>query len=362
MATALAEPPQLFEPICVGPLTLRNRIVMAPMTRNRAGEGDAPQAINVEYYRQRASAGLIITEASQVSPQGKGYMHTPGCYSEAQARGWRKVTDAVHAAGGRIFLQLWHVGRISHPSFQQGAAAPVAPSPVLPAGQVLTEDGPRPYVVPRALNLDEIVDIVAQFRDAAAQALAAGFDGVELHAANGYLIDQFLRDGTNLRADAYGGSPENRGRLLREIIEVVAQLWGADRVGVRLSPASGFNDMRDSNPQVMFLYLAGMLSDYRLAYLHMVEESAIGPFDWQALRRAYRGLYMANGGYDRSSAADALAEGRADLISFGKPFISNPDLVARLETGAVLAPGDRSSFYGGTERGYIDYPALAAAE
>jgi len=359
MPEAMSNPTSLFEPFALGPVRLRNRIVMAPMTRNRAGEGDAPQAINVEYYRQRASAGLIITEASQVSRQGKGYVHTPGCYSEAQMLGWRKVTDAVHAAGGKIFLQLWHVGRISHPSFQEGSAQPVAPSAVLPAGQVLTELGPRPYVTPRPLGLDEIPAIVAQFRHGAATAQEAGFDGVELHAANGYLIDQFLRDGTNLRGDAYGGSPANRARLLREIIGAVTEVWNAGQVGVRLSPASGFNDMRDKDPQGLFEYVAEMLSGYGLAYLHVVEESALPSFNWQAIRRAYRGTYMANGGYDRSSASTALRDGHADLVSFGKPFISNPDLVARLQDDIALTAGDRSSYYGGTERGYIDYPAIA---
>ena len=361
MAEADQDRARLFEPATLGPVTLRNRIVMAPMTRNRAGEGDVPQAMNVEYYRQRSSAGLIVTEASQVSVQGRGYMHTPGCHDEAQVIGWRKVTDAVHASGGRIFLQLWHVGGISHPSFQPGGGLPVAPSAVLPAGNVLTPDGLLPYVAPRALAIDEIPGIVGQFRNAAVQARIANFDGVELHAANGYLIDQFLRDGTNLRDDSYGGPPENRARLLRETIDAVAEVWGSGRVGVRLSPASGFNDMRDSNPEALFAYVAEMLSDYRLAYLHIVEESALPDFDWSAIRRAYRGTYMVNGGYDRKRALDAVAEGRADLISFGKAFISNPDLVARLERDAELSPGDRSTFYGGSAEGYIDYPALAAA-
>jgi N-ethylmaleimide reductase len=348
----------LFDPIGLGPLMLRNRIVMAPMTRNRAGDQNAAQPIMAEYYRQRASAGLIITEASQVSRQGTGYLNTPGCYSDAQVEGWRKVTDAVHSEGGRIFLQLWHVGRISHPSFQDESAAPVAPSAVLPKGEVLTAGGLLPYVTPRALEIDEIPGIIAQFKHGAAQAQAAGFDGVELHAANGYLIDQFIRDGTNKRTDIYGGLPENRGRLLREIIESVAGLWGSERVGVRLSPASSFNDMSDSDPHSTFGYLAEMLSECGLAYLHVVEESSASSFDWGPIRRAYRGIYMANGGYDRSSATSALAQGNADLISFGKPFISNPDLVGRLRNGVSLSPGDRSSFYGGDERGYTDYPAL----
>lgn len=351
----------LFDPFVMGSLILPNRIVMAPMTRNRAGAEDTAQPIMAEYYGQRSSAGLIITEASPISRQGTGYLNTPGCYSDAQVRGWRQVTDAVHAKGGLVFLQLWHVGRISHPSFQADSALPVAPSAVKPGGEVTTREGPRPYVTPRALDLDEIPFIVGQFRHAAEQALAAGFDGLELHAANGYLIDQFIRDGTNKRTDAYGGTPQNRGRLLQEIIECVAEIWASDRIGVRLSPASGFNDMRDSDPHQTFGYLAEMLSSYGLAYLHVVEESVESGFDWEPIRRAYRGTYMANGGYDHASAAHALSRGHADLISFGKAFISNPDLVARLRRGISLSPGDRSSFYGGGERGYTDYPAVSFA-
>jgi N-ethylmaleimide reductase len=348
----------LFDPFELGPLILRNRIVMAPMTRNRASDDSIPLPLMAEYYRQRASAGLIITEASQISRQATGYLNTPGCYSDAQVRGWRQVTDAVHGESGRIFLQLWHVGRISHPSFQPDFAPPVAPSPVLPAGEVLTRGGRVPYVLPRALHIDEIQSIVEQFRNGAKQAMKAGFDGVELHAANGYLIDQFIRDRTNQRDDCYGGPAQNRARLLREIVEAVAAIWGSDRVGVRLSPASSFNDMADSDPHATFGYLAEMLSGCALAYLHIVEESAQPGFDWEPIRKAYRGTYMANGGYDRTSAASALASGHADLISFGKPFISNPDLVTRLRTGVSLRNGDRSSFYGGDERGYTDYPAL----
>jgi len=348
----------LFDPFRMGPLTLPNRIVMAPMTRNRASADGTPLPLMAEYYRQRASAGLIVTEASQISRQGTGYLNTPGCYSDAHVRGWRKVTDAVHAQRGRIFLQLWHVGRISHPSFQAGFSLPVAPSAVLPRGDVLTLEGRVPYVLPRPLGIEEIPGIVEQFRSGAEQAMAAGFDGIELHAANGYLIDQFIRDGTNKRTDSYGGLPENRGRLLREILEAVCAVWGSERVGVRLSPASSFNDMSDSDPHATFGYLAEMLSDCALAYLHMVEESAAPGFDWEPIRRAYRGTYMANGGYDRTSASSALARGHADLISFGKPFISNPDLVTRLRQGVSLSEGDRSSFYGGDERGYTDYPAL----
>lgn len=360
MANDLGVRGRLFEPTELGGLRLNNRIVMAPMTRNRAGAGETPTAMNAEYYRQRATAGLIITEASQVSQQGAGYPRTPGNFTTAQVAGWRAVTDAVHDAGGRIFLQLWHVGRISHPSFQIGGAPPVAPSPIRAAGNAVTETGPQPFVTPRALHVDEIPGIVDQFAAGAANALSAGFDGVELHAANGYLIDQFLRSGTNRRDDAYGGAKENRARLLFEIVEAVANVVGSDRMGVRLSPASGFNDMRDDDPAALFGYVAEALSACGLAYLHVVEES-VAPFDWPLMRRAYRGTYMANGGYDRARAIAAVDTGAADLISFGAPFISNPDLVKRLVRGAPLAQGDRSSFYGGDARGYVDYPPLAAA-
>lgn len=351
----------LFEPYQLGAVRLSNRVVMAPMTRNRAGPGDAPTTMNVEYYRQRAGAGLIISEASQVSGQAKGYPHTPGNFTPEQVRGWRRVTDAVHDAGGRMFLQLWHVGRISHPSHQPGGALPVAPSAVLPRGYAVTSDGPQPYVMPRALHVDEISGVIAQFAAGASNALAAGFDGVELHAANGYLIDQFLRNGANLRDDAYGGSHENRTRFLIQVVEAVSDVVGADRISVRLSPASSFNDMSDDDPQALFEYVAARLSGYGLACLHVVEESVLPDFDFGALRRAFRGRYMVNGGYDRDRAANAIATGYTDLVSFGAPFISNPDLVERLRRGAALAQGDRASFYGGDERGYIDYPSLAAA-
>ncbi len=350
---------KLFEPIDIGSVRIRNRVVMAPMTRNRADETDAPQRINVEYYRQRAGAGLIITEASQVSPQGKGYLRTPGIHSDRQITGWRYVTDAVHAAGGCIFLQLWHVGRISHPSFQPDRALPVAPSAIRPDGEVRTESGRRRFVTPRALHVDEVGDVVAQFRTGAENAKDAGFDGVEIHAANGYLIDQFLRDGTNRRTDAYGGSIARRARLLLEVIDAVSSAWSAGRTGVRLSPISRFNDMMDSDPAATFGHAAEALSARRLAYLHVVETGP-GTFDWSLLRRKFAGPYMANGDYSRERAAEALQDGRADLVSFGIPFLANPDLVERFRRGASLNEPDRSSFYGGDARGYVDYPELSA--
>jgi N-ethylmaleimide reductase len=347
----------LFTPVRIGPLELANRVVMAPMTRNRAGAGDVPQAIAAEYYQQRASSGLIITEASQISPQGKGYPATPGIYSAAQVAGWQAVTDAVHRAGGRIFLQLWHVGRISHPSLQVGGALPVAPSALRPAGEAMTETGMQPFVTPRALEAEELPGIIQAYRQGALNATEAGFDGVEIHAANGYLLDQFLRDGTNKRTDAYGGSIENRSRLLLEAVEVVAKAIGAGRVGVRLTPLNPFNDIADSNPEATFGTVAEKLGQRGLAYLHVFETG--GEFDWAALKRAFGGPYIANGGYDKARAAAVLASGRTDLVAFGVPFIANPDLVARLKTDAALAAPDQATFYGGDARGYTDYPPLA---
>jgi len=348
----------LFAPVRIGPLDLTNRVVMAPMTRNRAGAGDVPQAIAAEYYGQRASDGLIVTEASQISPQGKGYPGTPGIYSAAQIAGWQIVTDTVHRAGGRIFLQLWHVGRISHPSLQEGGLLPVAPSAIQPAGAAMTATGLQPFVTPRALETEELPGIVEAYRQAALNAKEAGFDGVEIHAANGYLLDQFLRDGTNKRTDSYGGPIENRARLLFEVVEVVSRAIGAGRVGVRLSPAGAFNDMSDSDPEASFGYVAAQLGRRGLAYLHVFETGPV-EFDFVALKHAFGGPYIANGGYDKARAAGALSTGRADLVAFGVPFIGNPDLVARLQAGAPLAEADRATFYGGDHRGYTDYPALA---
>jgi N-ethylmaleimide reductase len=356
----------LFTAVRVGPYQIENRVVMAPLTRNRAGDGNVPRAMAVEYYVQRASAGLIVTEATQVSPQGVGYPGTPGIHTAEQVEGWRRITDAVHAEGGRIFLQLWHVGRISHPSLQPDGALPVAPSAIRPEGSTFTASGLQPFVTPRALDAKEIPGIVEAYRTGASNAHAAGFDGVEIHAANGYLIDQFLRDGSNTRTDGYGGPIENRARFLFEVLDAVAGVWGADRVGIRLSPVNSFNSMRDSNPDATFGYVAERLSRYGLAYLHVVETDSGKPndpqtFDRDALRAAYGGLYIANGGYDRPRADHAIASGKADLVSFGAPYVANPDLVERFALGAPLNHPDPSSFYGGDERGYIDYPFLDEA-
>ncbi len=352
----------LFTPIRLGRYELKNRLVMAPMTRNRAAIGDVPHAINVEYYAQRASAGLIVTEGSQVSSQGKGYPGTPGIYSQYQVEGWRAVTDAVHDRGGRIFLQLWHVGRISHPSLQPGGALPIAPSALRPDGDCMTYEGPKPFVTPRALETNEIPGIVESFRKGAANALEAGFDGVEIHAANGYLIDQFLRDGTNRRSDAYGGPVENRTRFLLEVTESVASVFGGDRVGVRFSPVNPFNSISDSNPDETFGYAANALNRFGLAYLHVLE-GGIGDgasdYDPAALRDAFDGAYIANNGYDKYRADAALSSGGADLVAFAKDFLANPDLPARFAAGAPLNQPDPATFYGGDAKGYTDYPALA---
>jgi N-ethylmaleimide reductase len=354
--------PDLFAPSQLGPLLLPNRIVMAPMTRNRAGAGNVPTALNAEYYVQRASAGLIVTEATQVSPQGVGYPGTPGIHSDAQVEGWRLVTDAVHRAGGRIFLQLWHVGRISHPSLQPDGALPVAPSAIAAEGEAFTASGPQPFVVPRALETGEIPGVVGQFEDGARRALAAGFDGVEIHAANGYLIDQFLRDGANRRTDRYGGSALNRARFLLEVTEAVAGVWDGDQVGVRLSPWSDFNSMRDSDPPATFGHAAQALAPFGLAYLHLVEPAGGVPAGAAplapALKAAFGGPLVVNGGYTRALAEAAIARGDADLVSFAASFLANPDLPARLARNAPLNAPEPATFYGGDHRGYTDYPVL----
>jgi len=354
----------LFTPVQIGYYRLANRIVMAPMTRNRAGPGNVPQALNVEYYTQRAGAGLIITEGSQVSPQGVGYPATPGIHSREQVAGWRQITDAVHARRGRIFLQLWHVGRISHPSLQPDGALPVAPSAIKPAGQAFTYQGLHDFVTPRALPLAEIPGIIEQFRSASSNALEAGFDGVEIHAANGYLIDQFLRDGSNQRDDNYGGSVENRVRLLHEIIVGICDVWTRNCIGVRLSPLNPFSDMRDSNPEALFSQVVAGLNQFDLAYLHINEQGqdtpgVAGPaFDLRKLRRLFNGPYIANAGYDLMRANTTLAAGDADLIAFGTLCLANPDLPERFARNAPLNTPDPDTFYGGTAKGYTDYPAL----
>lgn len=348
----------LLEPIQLGDIKLRNRLVMAPMTRNRA-TSTIPQPMMATYYRQRASAGLIVSEASQVSPQGVGYPNTPGIHSDEQVRAWKAITKGVHEEGGRIYLQLWHVGRISHPSLQPDGRQPIAPSAIRPDGQAFTPRGQQPFETPRALATDEIPGIVEQFVSGAKNALAAGFDGVEIHGANGYLLDQFLRSGSNRRDDRYGGSLENRARLLLEVTDAVIAVAGSGRTSVRLSPGSSFNDMHDDNPAETFEYVARELGKRKLSYLHVIEkDDDIDVFDYDALKRAFGGLYMANDGYDPDDAARSIENGRADLVSFGKLFISNPDLPERLRIGAPLACADPDTFYGGGAEGYIDYPPL----
>jgi N-ethylmaleimide reductase len=354
----------LFLPYRLGSLGLANRIVMAPLTRSRAGSGDVPTPLMATYYAQRAGAGLIVSEASQISPQGKGYIQTPGIYSDAQVAGWKQVTDAVHAQNGKIFIQLWHVGRISHPELQEGGALPVAPSAVKAAGQVYTGRGMVDMVTPRALGIEEIPGIIADYRHAAELAREAGFDGVEIHAANGYLIDQFLRDQTNRRTDHYGGSIENRSRLLLEVTDAVLQVWEHDRVGVRLSPLSPFNDIADSDPEPLFRHAVEALSARRIGYLHLIEGVTGGPretghsFRLATLRPLFKGTYIGNNGYTRNLALATRAENGADLIAFGKLFLANPDLVERLRRNGPLNEPDEATFYGGDATGYTDYPFL----
>ena len=359
---------KLFRPVNAGDLKLANRIVMAPLTRNRArAEDDAPYEIHAEYYAQRAGAGLIVSEATQISPEGKGYAWTPGIHSDAQIAGWKAVTDAVHAKGGKIVVQLWHVGRISHVSLQPRGQAPVAPSAIAADSKTFDGEGFVPTSEPRALRLDEIPRLVGEYRQAARNAMTAGFDGVEIHAANGYLIDQFLRDGSNRRTDEYGGSPENRIRFLRDVTLAVTDEIGAGRVGVRLSPFSGANGISDSDPMAVFGPAVDMLDGFGLAYLHFIEGQTGGArdadqADLDALRARFRGVYMANNGYDRQMAIDAVEEGRADLVAFGRPYIANPDLAERLRRDAPLNEADQSTFYGGGREGYTDYPFLKESE
>ncbi|WP_088100004.1 alkene reductase [Xanthomonas retroflexus] len=357
----------LFQPYPLGPLTLANRIVMAPLTRNRAGEGLVPSPLASTYYAQRASAGLIITEATQVSAQAQGYQDTPGLYTQDQIDGWRTVTDAVHARGGHIFVQLWHVGRISHVDLQPGNAAPVSASALRAQTKTFVNNGFVDVSEPRALEIDELPAIVDDFRQAAANAIAAGFDGVEIHGANGYLLEQFIKDGANQRTDAYGGSVENRARLLLEVTAAVAREIGADRTGVRISPVSPANAISTvSDPQPQYDYIVDQLSALGIVYLHVVEGATggprdVAPFDFDGLRRRFNGTYLANNGYDLQLASARVSEGKADLVAFGRPFISNPDLVERLKRGAALAALNPATLYGGGAEGYTDYPTLAEA-
>jgi N-ethylmaleimide reductase len=359
--------PALFTPFRIGDIALRNRIVMAPLTRNRATRGnDAPNALNVEYYHQRAGAGLIITEGTQVSQQGQGYVWTPGMYTAEQIAGWKAITDAVHAEGGAIVAQLWHVGRVSHVSLQPGGQAPVAPSARVANTKTYIESGFVAVSAPRELSLDEIPAIIGEFVTAAQNAKAAGFDGIELHGAHGYLIDQFLRDGSNTRTDAYGGSVENRVRFALEVIEAVSKVFPKGRVGIRISPVSPANDARDSDPQALFMHLAARLSEVGIAFIHVVEGATREardylPFDYGALRKAFSGAYIANNGFTRELAIETIETGSADAIAFGRLFIANPDLVERLRRDAPLNTPVVETFYGGDAKGYTDYPALTEA-
>jgi N-ethylmaleimide reductase len=357
---------QLFSPLQVGALTLPNRIVMAPLTRGRAGAEGIPNDLMVEYYGLRAEAGLIITEATQISEQAAGWDGSPGIHTDSQVKGWQKITEAVHRHGGRIVLQLWHTGRASHPDFQPGGVLPVSASAIAIKGYSHTPQGKKPYVVPRPLELDEIPGVVQQYATATLRAQEAGFDGVEIHAANGYLIDQFLRDSANQRTDAYGGSIANRARFLLEVTEAVVSAWNGDRVGVKLSPGNDvFNDMRDSDPQTTFTYVAEALNGFNLAYLHVQEPlpghmlAATGDRYSLALRATFKGVYLIGGGYDGELGEAAIAKGDTDLIAYGVPFIANPDLVKRFHFEAALNPPDPDTFYTPGAKGYVDYPLLA---
>jgi N-ethylmaleimide reductase len=357
--------PTLFSPISLGPLELPNRIFMAPLTRCRASAGNVPTELNAEYYAQRASAGLIISEATSVTPRGYGYPNTPGIHTESQVEGWKKVTSAVHAKGGRIYLQLWNVGRISHPSYQPNGELPLAPSPVKPKGKIFTGTAMEEYVTPRALETSEIPGIISEYLHGATLAKEAGFDGVEIHNANGYLLDQFLRDGTNHRTDLYGGSVKNRIRLTIEVTEAVTGVWGGDRVGIRFSPSGVFNDMHDSNPLETFGCVLGELSRFGLAYAHITQVTAqdiahgaisgVGP---RELRPFWNGRIVSAGGFTLETGNAALAEGWADAIAFGVPFLSNPDLPKRFRLGAPLNTPDETTFYASGSNGYTNYPFL----
>ncbi|MFJ4141263.1 alkene reductase [Pseudomonas sp. NPDC089734] len=355
----------VFETYPLGAITLSNRIVMAPLTRNRAEKGLLPSKFAATYYSQRASAGLVITEATQISKQAQGYQNTPGIFTQEQVNAWREVTDAVHAEGGRIFLQIWHVGRISHVDFHDGQP-PVAPSAIRAATQVTVNNARVDTSEPRALDIEEIPGIVEDFRKAAANAISAGFDGVEIHAANGYLLDQFLKDGANKRTDEYGGSVANRARLTLEVAQAIAQEIGAERTGIRISPVSPVNDAVSSAAQEQFEYLVDKLNDLGLVYLHVVEGVTGGPrdatpFNYAALRQRFTNTVIANNGYDLGLAETQLATGQADLFAIGRAFIANPDLVNRLKSGADLASINPATIYGGGEEGYIDYPSLERA-
>ena len=372
----LAPMTTLFDPIHLGDITRANRIVMAPLTRNRA-PGQLPNALMRDYYVQRASAGLIVTEATQVCAEGQGYLDTPGIYSPAQVAGWRQITDAVHAAGGKIVVQLWHVGRISHVSLQPGGVAPVSSTAVPAKTKTFTADGFVDCSTPRALRLDEIPGLIAAYRQAARNAIDAGFDGVEVHGANGYLLEQFLRDSINDRADAYGGSITNRARLMVEVMAAIVAEIGGGRTGIRLSPITPVNDAaQDGDAQALYGHVVQQLAPLKLAFIHVIEgqtggardltDKGVQPFDYAALRSRFKqgnehGAWIVNNGYTRAMAIETIASGAADLVAFGKPFISNPDLVHRLREDAPLQPLVQATLYGGGAAGYTDYPALEAA-
>jgi N-ethylmaleimide reductase len=359
-AEAAKAKPALFDPMTLKDLQLANRMVMAPLTRGRAGSQRTANALMAEYYAQRADAGLIIAEATAISPQGYGWVGSPGIYTSQHVAGWKSVTDAVHQRGGRIVLQLWHLGRVSHPDFLDGAA-PVGPSAITPQGDIYTPAGKKPYVTPRAMTQEDIVTTVRDYAAAATRAREAGFDGVEIHAANGYLIDQFIRDGSNRRTDDYGGSLQNRLRFMLEVVEAVTKAWSAARTGIRFSPTNAYNDMSDGNPAETFAEAARMLNRFGLAYLHVVEQLPtqnrskpvqIAP----QLRAAFDGAFILNGGYDASTGTAALAAGEADLIAYGRFFLANPDLVQRFRRDVPLNKADISTFYTEGAKGYTDYP------
>ena len=361
MSTQQLSKPNLFKPLKTGAVTLNNRILLAPLTRARAGEEHLPNDLMAEYYAQRASAGLVIAEATMVMEGNSAFWKEPGIYSAEQIAGWKKTTDAVHAAGGKIFLQIWHGGRACHP-FLNGGAQPVAPSAIaITNDEVHTPQGKQPYTVPRELHDDELPAIVEGFRQAAKNAKVAGFDGVEVHGANGYLLDEFLRDGSNQRSGAYGGSLENRARLLFEVLAAVSDVFGSDRVGLRISPLNSFNSMRDSDPVGLATWLAQRLNDFNLAYLHVMRADFLGEQHGDVMtpvREHYRGVLIGNMGYSAEEAETAIAEGKLDAVAFGAVFLANPDLPERFRRNAALNKPDSSTFYSEGAAGYTDYPTL----
>jgi N-ethylmaleimide reductase len=360
--------PDLFSPLRLGSLDCKNRVAMAPLTRSRASPGNVPNSLNALYYAQRASAGLIISEATQISPEGQGYISTPGIHSAQQIEGWKIVTKAVHVAGGCIVLQLWHVGRISHPSFQPNGELPIAPSAIKPNAQAYTQQGFEPVPTPRALETREIPGVIQQFAKATQNAMEAGFDGVEVHAANGYLIDQFLQDNSNHRTDQYGGSIENRARLLLEVVAALVSVWGDGRVAVRIGPAGKWNDMNDSDPNMLFTFVAEQLNRFNLAYLHIIEPrvkgnivvaEGQGAIASEQLREVFKGNIVAAGGFEPDTAEAIVEADNAEAVAFGRHFISNPDLPLRIQESLPLIPYDRDTFYTFDARGYIDYVPYA---